>query len=159
MKLGAPRMKKNNLVSDLLNFMKIEKVVLPIHFEDRSGNEFERLVFAYLSDTESWDSIEWLGQTGDDGGRDIWAVKNKKTYCYQCANYQRLTMEKVEEDIDKLIKGNTIPDNFIVVCGGTVTPKLREKIKDHASTCGVESTTTFSGREFEEKSEKMLLSY
>lgn len=131
--------------------MNVEKIVLPIHFEDRSGNEFERLVLAYLSQIKIWDSIAWLGQTGDDGGRDIWAISNDESFCYQCANYQKLTFYKVKEDINKLIQGNTIPDNFIVVCGGTVTPGLRVKIVAYASTNGIKNISIWSGREFEEK--------
>ncbi|WP_347053504.1 hypothetical protein [Flavobacterium olei] len=61
----------------------MEVSALPIHFEDRSGNEFERLVFAYAVREKNWQSIEWLGQTGKDGGRDIWGeitVKHIVTY-------------------------------------------------------------------------------
>lgn len=53
----------------------MELTVQPIHFEDRSGTEFERLVFTYVIRSKEWDSIEWLGQTGKDGGRDIWVDK------------------------------------------------------------------------------------
>jgi hypothetical protein len=35
-----------------------EVVVLPIHFEDRSGTEFERLCFAYLLRAFEWNSID-----------------------------------------------------------------------------------------------------
>src|SRR5579872_26906 len=59
------------LKSGKRNSLKIEKIVLPIHFEDRSGNEFERLAFAFINKYKTWDSIEWLGQSGDDDGRDI----------------------------------------------------------------------------------------
>ena len=61
----------------------MELTAFPIHFEDRSGTEFERLVFVYAVREKDWDSIEWLGQTGKDGGRDIWVkltVKRFVTY-------------------------------------------------------------------------------
>ena len=82
----------------------MEISALPIHFEDRSGTEFERLVFAYAVREKEWDSIEWLGQTGKDGGRDIWGESNDETFCYLCANYQNLTFKKVKDDIDKLVR-------------------------------------------------------
>ncbi len=53
---------------------KPEVVVIPIHFEDRSGTEFERLCFAYILRTGEWKSIDWYGQLGSDKGRDIWGI-------------------------------------------------------------------------------------
>ena len=50
------------------------KTVQPIHFEDFSGTEFERLVFAYHARTEKWLQLEWYGQVGSDLGRDIWGI-------------------------------------------------------------------------------------
>jgi hypothetical protein len=50
--------------------MKIARTVRPVHFEDFSGAEFERLVFAYHL-CEGWTDLAWFGQTGSDQGRDI----------------------------------------------------------------------------------------
>lgn len=132
----------------------MEKIVLPIHFEDRGGLEFERLVFAYVCRLKDWETIEWLGQTGDDGGRDIWAIRDSETFCYQCANYQKLTLKKITDDIDKLIKGNKVPDNYIVVCGGKVTPDLRDKIFKYAESASIKKVAVWNGVEFEEKIRK-----
>ena len=71
------------------------------------GREFERLCFAYLLGAECWhnDDIDWYGQLGKDGGRDIWGVhEDRSTRCYQCANHQKLKLTKVMEDIDKIVK-------------------------------------------------------
>lgn len=97
------------------------------------------------------ENLMWLGQTGDDGGRDIWGNSDKKSYCYQCANYQKLTAKKAIEDIDKLIQENRKPDFFILVCGGTATPTVRDKIIAYAASKGIQHTEIWSGREFEEK--------
>jgi len=132
----------------------IEKAVLPIHFEDRSGAEFERLVFAFVLRQRDWESIEWLGQTGGDGGRDIWGVNQNQTYCYQCANYQHLKLKKIIDDIDKLVKNGFIPNYYIVICGGTVSATMRTKIKSHALRSGIVLTEIWSGVEFEEKLRK-----
>lgn len=44
--------------------------VRPIHFEDFSGTEFERLVFAYQL-CDGWTDLAWFGPTGSDQGRNI----------------------------------------------------------------------------------------
>jgi hypothetical protein len=131
----------------------MERPVLRMHFSDRSGAEFERLVFAYVSRQKRWDKIEWLGQVGQDGGRDIWGKLKGRTTCYQCANYQKLTFKKAKEDIDKL-KGKSIPNNLIVVCGGTVAPSLRDKIEEYGKKAGVKKVEVWSGVEFEERLRK-----
>jgi hypothetical protein len=132
----------------------MEKTVLPIHFEDRSGTEFERLAFAYLTRLKDWDIINWLGQTGSDGGRDIWAEINEETFCYQCANYRTLTEKKAIEDIEKLAKKQNIPNNYIVICGGNITNRVRDKISEVAKTKGIKKSGAWTGREFEEKLRK-----
>ncbi|WP_136667416.1 hypothetical protein [Flavobacterium sp. H122] len=132
----------------------MEISVSPIHFEDKSGTEFERLVFAYAIREKDWDLIEWLGQTGKDGGRDIWGEVNGKTYCYLCANYQNLTLKKAKDDINKLVKHKTIPDFLIVACGGKVTSGIRTQIKDYSTTKGINKITVWTGVEFEEKLRK-----
>lgn len=135
----------------------MEKIVQPIHFEDRGGTEFERLVFAYALNVKDWDDIKWLGQTGDDGGRDIWGEVGGETYCYQCANHRNLALKKVTDDIDKLVKGNTIPDNFIVVCGGPMSADLRNKIEGYGHKVGIKRIASWTGVEFEEKLRKDTL--
>lgn len=129
---------------------KIEKTVLPVHFEDRSGPEFERLVFAYVLRRRDWNSIQWLGQTGGDDGRDIWGESQGQTYCYQCANYRQLKLNKITEDIDKLVKESQIPQHYIVVCGGPVSVTMRTKIKAYANHVGISHCDIWSGVEFEE---------
>jgi len=131
--------------------IKIEKAVQAVHFEDRSGSEFERLVFSYVYRTKNWKKIEWLGQTGCDNGRDIWGVSDGSTFCYQCANYRQLVSKKVTDDIDKLIKNHSIPDFLIVICGGRVGINSRKLIKSYAARYGIRETEIWSGVEFEEK--------
>jgi hypothetical protein len=129
----------------------VERTVLPIHFEDRNGTEFERLVFAYVLRQHDWDRIEWLGQTGGDEGRDIWGESQQQTFCFQCANYRQLAFKKITDDIDKLVKAKTIPKHYTVVCGGRVTTMLRKKIRDYGMQSGISAIDIWSGVEFEEK--------
>ncbi len=133
------------------NSLNVEKIVLPIHFEDRSGHEFERLAFAFVNKYKTWDTLEWLGQSGDDDGRDIWGSVGGKTFCYQCANYRSLVTKKVTDDIDKLVKEKSVPDCFIVICGGRVSVNSRKMIKGYALQYGIKETEIWSGVEFEEK--------
>lgn len=132
----------------------MEKTVLQIHFEDRSGTEFERLVFAFVARQKGWDKIEWLGQTGSDKGRDIWGEFKGATYCYQCANYRQLNFKKVKGDIDKLVKDKNIPNNFMVVCGGRVTVGVRDKIVQYGKSKKINLVKIMSGVEFEESLRK-----
>ncbi|MGV8135067.1 MAG: hypothetical protein AB2L20_07625 [Mangrovibacterium sp.] len=144
----------NYLTSGETSVLTVERTVLPIHFEDRSGNEFERLVFAYVFRIKEWDTLEWLGQTGDDDGRDIWGVHTGMTYCYQCANYRSLALKKVTDDIDKFVDTGLIPDCFTVVCGGRVSANMRNSIKKYAADKGIKETHIWNGVELEEKLRK-----
>lgn len=134
----------------------MEKTVLPIHFEDRSSQEFERLCFAYLFLTYDWKTLEWLGQTGNDQGRDIvGALKNedeeKSTYCIQCANYRLLPFIKAKSDIDKITSvPKKTPYGFTVICGGKVSANMRQRIKKYAKHKGIKDVSVWSGPEFEE---------
>lgn len=133
------------------NQSRPETIVGPIHFEDRGGTEFERLVFAFVSRLKHWEEIEWLGQTGDDEGRDIWGVFNGETYCYQCANYRKVVFQKAQRDIMRLVDENHIPNYLIVVTGGRVSADMRTKIKQFAVSQNIHNVQVWSGTELEEK--------
>jgi hypothetical protein len=154
-------------MTDVINFLqsrtgqhhnepgnKMQKTVHPVHFEDFSGEQFERLVFAYVNRRKNWNKIEWLGQTGGDGGRDIWAEDGIESHCYQCANYQQMVFKKASDDIRKLSANKTIPDKLIVVCGSTVSPEMRTKIANYALRYAIKDTQVWSGVELEEKLRK-----
>jgi hypothetical protein len=134
--------------------IKIGGTVHPVHFADLSGSDFEWMVYAYISRIDEWDSIKWLGETGSDGGRDIWGVKGGESWCYQCANHRQLRYKKITGDIDKLVKNKTIPFNFMVVCSGPVSADMRDKISGYAKKAGIKNTDVWSGVEFEEKLRK-----
>lgn len=127
------------------------KTTHPLHFEDLSWNEFERMIFAYITKLRNWKSIDWYGQKGSDSGRDIWGEFEGESYCYQCANYRKLVLNKAIGDIDKLAKNNFLPTYFILVCGGRVTAKTRTKIYDYARISGIKSADIWDGPKLEEK--------
>lgn len=130
----------------------IQKTVHKIHFENYSGEQFERLMFAYVLRSKNWDSTpQWLGQAGSDSGRDIWAVFNKETYCYACANWKGLNFAKAKSDIDKLKKNKFIPVHLVVVSGGVVSANLRAKIIAYGKKAGAKTTEVWAGVEVEEK--------
>jgi hypothetical protein len=136
---------------------KMEVTVLPIHFEDRSGAEFERLSFAYLLRIKHWKYIDWYGQLGKDRGRDIYGTietdeKAERIYVYQCANHQKIALKKAKEDIEKILKGpKTMPDSFILIVGGRISGNLKDKIIDFAKSKGIYGCEVWSGIEFEER--------
>jgi hypothetical protein len=132
--------------------LKIARYVQPIHFEDYSGAQFERLVFAYLWRSEKWRSLEWYGQAGSDLGRDIWGVRqNGESVCIQCANRKSLKFSKAEKDIAKVLKAdNGIPHTFRIVAVSNLSARLRDKIKNHVLSLGVKASENWSGPEFEE---------
>jgi hypothetical protein len=127
----------------------------PIHFEDFSGTQFERLVFAYMLRTRRWCSLEWYGQVGTDLGRDIWGESDDdghKTVCIQCANRKRLTLSKIIHDVDLVLSGpKGTPGEFLVVSGGNISASFRDKTKAYVSKKGVRFCDVWSGQEFEER--------
>lgn len=125
-----------------------------LQFHLLGGDNFEHLVFAFLQQTLDWKSIEWLGEAGQDKGKDIWAKMDNATHCFQCANYQQLTSQKVITDIDKLVYHQTIPFNLTIVCGGKVSDGLRQKAISYGLSKGLSSVTIWSGPELEEKIRK-----
>jgi hypothetical protein len=129
--------------------------VSPIHFEDYSGIQFERLVFAYHV-RAGWRDLAWRGQSGGDQGRDISGVEpfdgrpSRKTII-QCANRDTLTLAKAKADMGKAVKafGGT-PDAFKFVSRGAVSDTSRTRIEQAAADLGVAYVTIWSGVEFEE---------
>src|SRR5437764_7708812 len=111
------------------------KYVQPIHFEDFSGPQFERLVFAYHARTDKWRMLEWYGQTGSDLGRDIWGIRENETkegesICIQCVNRKALTFAKVQKDISNVLKSkNGIPQCFRIVARSNISAEMRDRIK------------------------------
>lgn len=129
--------------------------VQPIHFEDYSGVQFERLVFAYHV-RAGWTEVVWHGQSGGDQGRDISGIERfadrpaRKTVI-QCANRDALTLNKARTDMEKAIKAaDGKPDAFKFVCRGAVSDAGRTRIGDAAATLGIEHVTIWSSVEFEE---------
>lgn len=126
--------------------------VHPIHFEDYSGSEFERLACAYLIRRSDLMDVSWYGQLGSDRGRDIVAVhEDGSTRIFQCANFGRLTGRKVAEDIEKISEGTVSKDaRFHLIAGGKVSARLRDKVAALAIGAGFSDGRVWSGLEFEE---------
>ena len=140
------------------------RIVAAIHFEDLSGADFERLVFAYHCRSEVWKSLEWYGQVGGDLGRDIWLVRDNtlnETICIQCVNRSRLTFAKAQGDVAKVQRApHGLPQIFRFVARSTISAPLRDRIKGHVLSLGVDQCDLWSGVVFEEflrnKTESLL---
>lgn len=127
--------------------------VNPVHFEDFSGTQFERLSFAYLLRRPNYSNVDWYGQLGKDRGRDIICEPvNGSIHVYQCANHRRLSYRKVETDIRTLAKGSRSKGAwFYLIAGGTVSGGLKDKVRASATGAGFATCQTWSGPEFEER--------
>jgi hypothetical protein len=127
----------------------------PVHFDDFSGLQFERLVFAYHV-RAGWLDLAWLGQSGGDQGRDIIGAEEfddapRRRTVIQCVNRQSLTLAKARQDMEKAIKAPTgKPDAFKFVCGGSVSDKTRTAVAKVATSLGIAYVSIWSGAEFEE---------
>ncbi|WP_440805274.1 restriction endonuclease [Pseudomonas syringae] len=133
-----------------------KKTVHPINFQNLSGDEFERLVFASLLRMNAWHSLDWYGQTGGDEGRDIIGVRDdqyghEETVVFACANWKAFTSTKGIADIDKIVGGVQLkPAQIVIIAGNSVSAATKIKCVDHAKTQGVKSAQVWSGSEFEE---------
>jgi hypothetical protein len=128
----------------------------PIHFEDFSGQQFERLCFAYLLRRPEFKYVNWYGQLGKDGGQDIvCSHEDGSIYIYQCANYKKLAKKKAEDDLKKLAKNiRSRKACFHLVVGGTVSGQMKDSIVQLAKKAGFVSCEVWSGIEFEERLRK-----
>jgi len=131
---------------------KPAKYVQPVHFEDFDGIQFERLVFAYHARVQKWRPLEWYGQAGSDLGRDVWGVREDgQTVCIQCVNRSRLTFAKASTDLSKVLRAsNGAPQQFRYVTRSAVSARMRDQIRGHALSSGVQNCDVWSGVEFEE---------
>jgi len=127
----------------------------PVHFEDYSGIQFERLVFAYHV-RAGWRDLIWRGQSGGDQGRDISGVeafdgRPARRTIIQCANRDTLALAKAKADMTKAMKAKgASPEAFKFVSRGAVSDVTRTKIEQAAATLGIAHVTIWSGVEFEE---------
>ncbi len=131
----------------------MQSQVHPVHFEDFSGTQFERLCFAYLLRRPDYAHVDWYGQLGKDRGRDIVCDNlDGKIHICQCANYRRLTERKAREDLEMLATGPRSKDaRFLLIAGGGVSGALKDKVRALATTAGFSTCQTWSGPEFEER--------
>ena len=133
----------------------VNATVRPVHFEDFSGTEFERLTLAYHI-RDGWSELAWHGQTGSDLGRDIHGVqpfddgRHRRTVI-QCVNRKALTLAKATRDMTRAASAPTgTPDAFKFVCRSTVSSKMRDDISAAGRALGVQHVETWGGAEFEE---------
>ncbi len=132
----------------------IGRTVHPLQFSALSWHAFEWLVFSYVSRIYPNGDVRYLGQAGNDKGRDIWVDYKGKSHCYQCANYRSLPIKKAVDDINKLVVNDSIPNVLIIISGGVVSAKFRDKIIQYAFVQGIQQTIIWSGIELEEQLRK-----
>jgi len=130
----------------------MQKYVQPIHFEDFSGHQFERLCFAHLLRRYPNACFDWYGQLGSDRGRDIVCTEpDGSVRVYQCANVRRLPLKKAQDDLVKIAHGPiALRTRFCLISGGPISAPQKDKITRAAIRVGFGSAEVISGPEFEE---------
>lgn len=136
--------------------LTFSSTVHTVNFQNLSGHEFERLVFATLLRMRAWHTLNWHGQTGGDKGRDIVgtcddAYGRKASTIVACANWKSFTLAKAKIDIKRLT--DTLPsppDEVIVIAGSPVSAATKDKCAEYARSKGINTTQVWSGPEFEE---------
>ena len=112
---------------------KFNKTVHPFNFENLKSSDFERLVFAFLCRRWAWKALDWYGQLGADGGRDIIGVREDEwgrdeAVVVAWANWQRLTAEKARSDLDDLLSDVGKDPVAIRKQVRLLLPKLEEQV-------------------------------
>lgn len=135
----------------------VTKTVHAIDFTRVSGTEFERLVLAFAVRRWPWETIEWYGQVGDDGGRDLHGTRpgddgRPEAVVIACANWAKLSATKGKGDIKKIARGAAgVPDRLLLVAGGSVAASVRTSIVAAAKAAKISAAEVWSGPEFEEQ--------
>ncbi|MBI2390487.1 MAG: hypothetical protein HYV09_12935 [Deltaproteobacteria bacterium] len=133
------------------------KTVHAIDFSTISGNEFERLVLAFAVRRWPWDRLDWFGQKGNDGGRDLSGVRpdvagHPQSVVIACANWGNLTITKAKGDLAKIASAcDPLPEHVLVIAGGAVPASVRSKVEEAATRLKIDSLEVWSGVEFEEQ--------
>ncbi len=119
-----------------------------LHFDALSPQDFERLCF-WLVRREGYERVEYLGEAGNDRGRDVTAWKEDRLWVFQCKRVQKFGLATAKAEIQKLRNLPAIdqlrplpfieqPDELVFVVSRKVGVDLREKIREawgDASTC------------------------
>jgi hypothetical protein len=119
----------------------------PIHFEDFSGKQFERLLLGFAI-RSGWKDAEWIGEAGADGGRDIWCDNTGRAIL--CANFKRPTFRKAQSDLGKITSLGVKVNTAMIVFGGIASADLRKKIKAAAKKLGINDCSVWGHSELEE---------
>lgn len=136
--------------------LTITSTVHPLDFSRLSGKDFERLVFATALRMQGWRALDWHGQSGGDGGRDIIGTKlgdygHLERVVYACANWRSFSSKKGISDINKFTKdASNIPVELVIVAGDSVSAATKLKCQNHGASKGISVTQVWSGSEFEE---------
>ena len=117
------RGKKNGLEVDGLT-----RTTRPLHFEDLSGEDFERLCL-WLLRREGFEDVQHWGALGADGGRDLIAARQGWHYAFQCKNERRFGPSKAEAAVSKVLKltADERPDELVLLVATDVSAQTRRR--------------------------------
>ena len=114
--------------------MKITKTTNPIHFEDLDPMRFEDLAFNVLYRSKKWHSINHLGRSGNDGGRDIDGTEidedsNITRWLIQCKRYKKIGPKLLESIVIDLNNKNPNFEYFHLIISCPLSKTGFEKLE------------------------------
>ncbi|HEX4953282.1 MAG TPA: SUMF1/EgtB/PvdO family nonheme iron enzyme [Thermoanaerobaculia bacterium] len=119
-------------------------------FEKLSPKDFERLCYALVI-REGYERVEYLGEAGNEQGRDVVAWRDGRRVVFQCKRVARFTAKLGQLEIAKLrtLPVGEQPQELVFVVPQPVSVKTRQALRaawEDEATCGF-----WSGAELDER--------
>jgi len=126
--------------------MDTEKLIVTstrhlLPFANLSSDDFERLCYWVVEESDKFDSVEHFGMTGDKK-RDVIGYKHvssgkREQWYFQCKRYKKITYCNFKEELEGIEKHskenyNFKPDTIVFVIACPVSPSCKDKIKKYA---------------------------
>lgn len=130
-----------------------EIIVQRIHFEDRSGAEFERMCFAHLWHSQEWRTLEWYGQSGQTAdatsGASTATARHIATNAPTMPGSRSARRKPTSPRVAALPHG--LPNRFTFIVGGSVSAQMKNRVRQEGERHGFRAIDVWSGVELEER--------
>lgn len=123
-----------------------------LRYEDISWNDFESLVYELLYRESVWKRTAPIGQSGNDGGVDIWAVDKEDTTWYvQCKSYKSIKKSDIKKIVDEIINKQVIAEKskLLVVVACEVSLEIRKFIESYSKEKGFKECDVWTGMQIQ----------
>lgn len=120
----------------------------PLPFEKLGPEDFERLCY-WLAQREGYTSIEPLGVSGNDQGRDLIARRQDRRVVFQCKRVKEFQPLDIIREFNKLSTINPKPDELVFVVTCAVSARSRDVARElwgDGETCQFWASTELDER-------------